>query len=159
MKTNRIIFSDGHLLKALSCAALHNVSFHCEIKSPGILCCSHVLGLLSIHHSPPLHIHSVRYQKLICYSCNSSQGHWGGRFKPFCSFPLCFIKSGLAGNHFEGSASHGLHGRPTCLGEDAGEDEVGRGKVFNCSQETGRLGQRCWSADQFDQNESVCAGY
>lgn len=68
---------------------------------------------------------------------------------------MCFLLSGLSGKHLEGGASHSLHGRPTCLGEDAGEDEVRRSQVFDCAQEGGLLGQRCRPADQSDQDESV----
>lgn len=70
-----------------------------------------------------------------------------------------FLLSGLSGEYLEGGAPHGLHGRPTCLGENAGEDEVGGGQVFDRAQEGGRLGQRCGPADQSDQDESVCARF
>lgn len=69
------------------------------------------------------------------------------------------VPSGLSGKHLEGGASHSLHGRPSCLGENAGEDEVCRSQVFNSAQEGGCLGQRCRSADQSDQDESVCTCY
>lgn len=68
--------------------------------------------------------------------------------------PLCF-SSGLPGQHFEGGAPYSFHGRPTCVGENAGEDEVGGGQGFNRAQEGGRLGQRRRPADQPEQDEPV----
>lgn len=63
--------------------------------------------------------------------------------------------TGFAGRHFEGGASDGLHGRPTCLGEDAGEDESCWSKVFHRAKESGCLGQRRGSADQSEQAQPV----
>lgn len=62
---------------------------------------------------------------------------------------------GLPGDHPEGGASHGLHGRPSGLGEDAGGDEVRRSQVFDRAQESGGLGQRCGSAGQSEQDVPV----
>lgn len=70
-----------------------------------------------------------------------------------------FLLSGLSGEYFEGGAPHGFHGRPTCLGENAGKDEVGGSQVVDRAQEGGRLGQRCGPADQSDQDESVRARF
>lgn len=66
-----------------------------------------------------------------------------------------FVSSGLPGQHFEGGAPHSFHGRPTCVGENAGEDEVSRGQGFDRAQEGGCLGQRCRPADQPEQDEPV----
>lgn len=68
---------------------------------------------------------------------------------------LCLLLPGLAAEHHEGGSSHGLLGRPTSVGEDAGEDEGGRRQVFDCAQEGFGLGQRRGPAQQSGQDEPV----
>lgn len=74
----------------------------------------------------------------------SQQGHTNPH--KLTRLGLCSILSGLPGKHHEGGASHGLHGCPAGLGEDAGEDEGRRRQVFGRAQEGGLLGQRCGPA-------------
>ena len=62
---------------------------------------------------------------------------------------------GLAGGHPEGGAAHGLPGGPTRLGEDAGEDEGGRGQGVPAEDEGGGLGQGPGPAVQLQRHEQV----
>lgn len=55
-------------------------------------------------------------------------------------FSLSLSSLGFFSQHLEGGSSHCLHGRPTCLGKDAGKDEISGSKIFNSAQESGCLG-------------------
>lgn len=80
---------------------------------------------------------------------------WQSKLHHVTVKPHFCVSSGLPGQHSEGGAPHSLHGRPTRVGENTGEDEGGGGQGFDHAQEGSRLGQRRWPADQPEQDEPV----